>query len=278
MLRARKLLDGDGVTVADVACRHRAGPGRESEQATAHVIVFVRRGCFVRSADGSEILLDPTVAYCLNPGQELRYDHPHPHGDDCTAINLDRELVAAIWGGSPELPNQPLPTSPDVDLEHRLLLARARSGAQAEELLEGAIALTAKALEGADAERVASRGPTTSSMRQALADAAREALAADPNRALIDLADELAVSPHHLSRVFRSLTGETISRHRMRLRTRSALERLAGGERNLARLAADLGFADQSHLCRVVRSETGRTPSALRAALAFRPSSASSCC
>ena len=35
---------------------------------------------------------------------------------------------------------------------------------------------------------------------------------------------------------------------------------------NLARLAADLGFADQSHLCRVVRAETGSTPSALRRA------------
>jgi AraC-like DNA-binding protein len=46
-----------------------------------------------------------------------------------------------------------------------------------------------------------------------------------------------------------------------------ALERLAGGERDLARLAAEVGFADQSHLCRVVRSETGRTPAALRAAL-----------
>ena len=54
----------------------------------------------------------------------------------------------------------------------------------------------------------------------------------------------------------------------MRLRARAALERLAEGEQNLARLAAELGFADQSHLCRVVRSETGATPAALRAALA----------
>lgn len=48
---------------------------------------------------------------------------------------------------------------------------------------------------------------------------------------------------------------------------RAALERLAGGERDLARLAADVGFADQSHLSRVVRAETGHTPGALRAAL-----------
>jgi AraC-like DNA-binding protein len=78
------------------------------------------------------------------------------------------------------------------------------------------------------------------------------------------LAPELAVSPHHLSRTFRSITGQTISHHRVRLRARAALERLAGGERDLAWLAADLGFADQSHLCRVLRNETGRAPSALR--------------
>jgi AraC-like DNA-binding protein len=53
----------------------------------------------------------------------------------------------------------------------------------------------------------------------------------------------------------------------MRLRVRAALERLAGGERQLARLAADLGFADQAHLTRAVRAETGATPSALRGAL-----------
>jgi AraC-like DNA-binding protein len=96
----------------------------------------------------------------------------------------------------------------------------------------------------------------------------REALAADPDRSLQDLARDLAVSPHHLSRVFSAANGSTVSRHRMRLRARIAMERLAAGDHDLARLAADLGFADQSHLCRVVRAETGSTPAALRAALA----------
>lgn len=75
-------------------------------------------------------------------------------------------------------------------------------------------------------------------------------------------------SPHHLSRIFHSVTGTTISRHRRRLRARRALERLAAGDRDLARLAFELGFADQSHLCRVLRVETGQMPSALRRALA----------
>ena len=105
------------------------------------------------------------------------------------------------------------------------------------------------------------------SARRQLAEDAREALAADPSRSLLALARDLAVSPHHLSRVFRANTGHTISRHRLLLRGRAALERIAAGDRQLARVAADLGFADQSHLCRTLRGQTGHTPSALRSLL-----------
>jgi AraC-like DNA-binding protein len=55
-----------------------------------------------------------------------------------------------------------------------------------------------------------------------------------PERSLPELAHELAISPHRLSRIFRSITGHTISRHRMRLRARAALERLTGGEHHIA--------------------------------------------
>jgi AraC-like DNA-binding protein len=230
--------------------------------------VFVRRGCFVRSANGVETLLDPTLAYCMNPGEEQRYDHPHADGDDCTSLFLDPALVASLWGGETDLPVTPLPTSPEIDLEHRQLLAACRRDDDTHELFERAVALLARALDRADAGRVASGRPATARARRAVVDGARQALAANPQRSLPDLAGALAVSPHHLSRIFRSATGHTISRHRMRLRARTALERLADGERDLARLAADLGFADQSHLCRVMRIETGRTPSALRQALA----------
>jgi AraC-like DNA-binding protein len=268
VLRAHRVLSRDGISIADVACRHEPARGHATEQSGGHAIVFVRRGCFVRSAEGVESLLDPTVAYVANPGEEQRFDHPHAHGDDCTALNLAEDVVASLWGGDPLLPGGPLPTSPRIDLEHRLLLTAARRGDDPHALVERAIGLAAHALEQADPGRVAAGRPSTGRAPRSLADGVRELLAASPERPLPELARELAVSPHHLSRVFRGLTGHTISRHRMRLRARGALERLAGGERDLARLAADLGFADQSHLSRVVRGETGRTPAMLRGALA----------
>jgi AraC-like DNA-binding protein len=267
MLSTARLVARDGVEIDDVACRHEHGRGHEGEHVDGHFLVLVRRGCFVRSVGGVDTLLDPTLAYCMNPGQEQRYDHPYPGGDDCTAVRLAGPLTASLWGGEPLLPTGPLPTSPEIDLGHRLLVAGARRGADADELAERAIALVADVLERTNRERVASGRPAGALARRTLVDGAREALAARPDTTLTELARVLSVSPHHLSRAFRAATGHTIARHRMRLRVRAALERLAGGERDLARLAADLGFVDHSHLCRVVRSETGETPSGLRQAL-----------
>ncbi|MQA76566.1 MAG: hypothetical protein GEU88_19965, partial [Solirubrobacterales bacterium] len=141
MLRARTNLDRDGVRLAAVSCRHGKGRGRETECTDAHAVVFVRRGCFVRSVDGHEDLLDPTAAYCMNPGEEQRYDHPHADGDDCTWLSLDAALVASLWGDDPTLPSGSLASSPCIDLEQRMLLAAARRGGDPHELVERAIAV-----------------------------------------------------------------------------------------------------------------------------------------
>jgi AraC-like DNA-binding protein len=267
VLHERTVVDRDGITIRDVSCREAPRRGQSAEPARVHALVFVRRGCFARFVDGDESLFDPTVAYCTNPGEEESFDHPHADGDECTAISVDPSLVASLWGSEETLPSGPLPTSPQLDLEHRLLLAGGRRGADADELVESAITTAARALELVDSRCVASGRPATTRARNRTVSGAREALAADATLSLTQLARQLAVSPHHLSRIFHSATGHTISRHRMRLRARTALERLADGERHLARLAADLGLADQSHLCRVLRTETGAPPSELRALL-----------
>jgi AraC-like DNA-binding protein len=268
MISERPLLDREGVQIADVACRHPRGHGPDIQVADRHALVFVRRGCFVRRADGLEHLLDPVGIDCINPGQEQRYDHPHSGGDDCTSIRLSPDLAASLWGEDPTLPTSLPPSSPKLDLEHRRLLAAARRGHDPHELIERTVSLVAHTLEHVDPDRVAAGRPATTRARRLLVDAAREALAADSKRSLTELAGLLGASPHHLSRIFHATTGHTISRHRMRLRARLALEHLANGEPNLARLAADAGFADQAHLSRVIHRETGHTPSALRRLLA----------
>ena len=85
---------------------------------------------------------------------------------------------------------------------------------------------------------------------------------------LNELARRLYCSPHHLSRVFRRVTGRTITFYRNELRVRAVLEDVTAGATNLRTLAAHYGFADQAHLGRVVRRHRHQSPAALARILA----------
>jgi AraC-like DNA-binding protein len=230
-------------------------------------IVFVRRGCFHRRLNGAESFVDPTVVYFERPDDEQQIAHPVAGGDSCTALYLSEELLATIWGGSPGLPDGPVASDGATDLNQRLLLTAVMRG-DTGDVAEVVVDLASRVLERSAPKRVSSGRPATLQARRRVVRDAREALSENPRAGVVELAHRVAVSPHHLSRVFRSETGETISRYRNRLRVRLALEQLADGEPCLARLAADLGFADQAHLARVVRRELGATPSLLRERLA----------
>lgn len=131
---------------------------------------------------------------------------------------------------------------PALDLEHRLLLAASRRGEDAHELTERAILLTAAALEQADPRRVDAGRPATLRTRQSLADASHEALAADPDRSLPELAADLGVSAHHLSRIFRAAAGHALAPpdaatrpHRPRAPSRRRAHPRAAGRRSRLR-------------------------------------------
>jgi AraC-like DNA-binding protein len=266
VLRKTRLLDEPGLRVEDVRCAGHLVEWSEPEPSTGHSVVFVRRGCFRRRVDGRESVLDPAVVYFERPGQEQQVAHPHGGGDSCTAFALTPETAAHLFGGDPELPAEPLFSDAKLDLRHRHLVGMS-GRAERFELAECAVGLLAAVLARAHPARVASGKPATAAARAEAVEAVREMIAAHPGAGLFELARRAAVSPHHLSRIFSQRTGETISRYRNRIRVRLALERLADGERSLARLAGDLGFADQAHLCRVVRSEVGHSPARLRESL-----------
>jgi len=74
---------------------------------------------------------------------------------------------------------------------------------------------------------------------------------------------ELPVSREHASRQFHRHYGLSPRAYRAEWRMRRAL-RLLGDGAGLAAVAADAGYADQSHLTRELRSKTGMTPKNLR--------------
>jgi AraC-like DNA-binding protein len=264
-----RLASAEDVALDDLRIIERSGAWTAPVPTPGHQLVFVRRGAFGLRLRSTETTVDPISAFVGRPGDEQSIAHKPGREDACTVVSLGPGLAAELV---PQRPPTTIRTSGRVDMAHRTLLARARRGADGFELAERVVRLAQDLLRdpvGAPARR-------GSPAHRRLAGAAREALVADP--AVDDLgrmAGLLGVSRSHLSRVFRAETGETLTRFRNRLRVRAALDRLADGHRDLAGLAADLGFADHAHLTRAMRAEVGDPPSRVRNLLAGEHESSS---
>jgi AraC family transcriptional regulator len=79
-----------------------------------------------------------------------------------------------------------------------------------------------------------------------------------------ELAASVGVHPVHLGRTFRRYRGVPLGSWIRRLRLEAALARLAGTDDPIADVAAASGFADQSHLTRVMQRGIGVTPAEYR--------------
>jgi AraC-like DNA-binding protein len=95
-------------------------------------------------------------------------------------------------------------------------------------------------------------------------------LHADPDAgSLADLARTVGLSASHLSRLFTTEMGLSISRFRNQQRLQRFVRLYGNGRRTTALAAAhQAGFGSYAQFYRVVRQETGRNPSALRTAAA----------
>jgi AraC family transcriptional regulator len=82
-----------------------------------------------------------------------------------------------------------------------------------------------------------------------------------------DLAREAGVHPVHLARAFRKFEKRTPGEYQQHLQIRAACELLGKPEWPLAEIAAECGFADQSHFTRAFRRMAATTPLRFRQAL-----------
>lgn len=68
----------------------------------------------------------------------------------------------------------------------------------------------------------------------------------------------------HLARLFRRQFGSTMTQYRCRALSDAALRHILDPGKSLTEAALAAGFADQSHMTRMLKAETGFTPGALR--------------
>ena len=78
------------------------------------------------------------------------------------------------------------------------------------------------------------------------------------------VAKEVGVHPVHVARSFPRYVGCTLGDYLARIRLRHAFDLLQTRETTIASVAAECGFSDQAHLCRVFKKNTGLTPSGYR--------------
>jgi AraC-like DNA-binding protein len=224
-------------------------------------VYLIRDGMFRVRSGGKVSIVDRTVCYVGTVDTERSFAHPLS-GERCTMITMTPRLWSSMAGDAP-ISGFHAYTDARMELAHRRILAAAPDPGYAvtEELFNLIAGVLAQTATGATpvGERLAGAD-------QALVDRARGAIVADhPSaRRLDSLADLLGVSQYRLSRAFPRQLGVSLTHYRNRVRITRALDRLAAGEPSLARLAADLGFADQAHLTRTVRDHLGHTPTVLR--------------
>jgi AraC family transcriptional regulator len=84
------------------------------------------------------------------------------------------------------------------------------------------------------------------------------------------LAHQAGVHPVHFAAAFRRFHGCSVGEYLRRRRLQYARRRLADPEVPLALVAAEAGFADQSHLTRTFKRFTGMTPGRYRTFLLFK--------
>jgi AraC-like DNA-binding protein len=256
--------EAPGARVADHDCRKPAGTRGSYEYGLDYGLVLVRRGGYRREVNGRGAYLGPTDAFFERPFVEQRIEHHRETGDRCTSLWLSESAVCALAGDT-TVPDEPITTTPAIDLRHRELVVALRRGIDRFEFDERLVQLVGAVAESAAPGRFTARRSTTRVSHRRVVQQAREAIIADPAGADFgDLAKALGHTRFHVSRVFSRVTGMTLSQFRNRVRVAIAFERLADGHENLAILSADLGFVDQSHFSRVVRAGSGERLGALR--------------
>ena len=199
----------------------------------------------------------------LHPAGEEHADRFGRSGARCFNLQLDAELLERLRLG-------PLPGRVSVD-GGRAAVAAARLRHEADERV-GLIAAETVVLELLGSADGDPRGGRRDERRAPpwlgrVIDRLRAAVDGAPPR-IATLAAEEGVHPVHLARTFRRHLGTTPVEYFQRLRLRRGTLALARGSATVARVAAEAGFSDHSHFCRLFKREYGLAPSAYRALLA----------
>jgi AraC family transcriptional regulator len=225
-----------------------------------------------RSAFGT-LCADANTVVLYSPGTEYRRRRVAPTGDRSLFLALRPSLLerlpaAVVHAHGDGFAAGHVWCSARAWLVKESLVAAARSGRfDPMQLEEMALSATYDALGESLPGGTAATGGGRARVRERIEEA-RMLLGQELDAPLqvTAIAKVLEVSPFHLARQFRDLTGTSMYAYRQHLRVRTAVQRIFDEPRcDLSAVAADQGFASHSHFTAACRRTFGVTPSALRA-------------
>ncbi len=224
------------------------------------IVTWNRRG---KPPARREILPDPCVNLAVEPGGRLVYGVGSGRG--IRELEDEGMVVGTKFrpgGFSGFLPG------PVSDLTGRVLTLPDAFGVAGEQLDAALLDASDIASMIAEVTRfLAVNRPAPDRQRQLAMDIAEAMRGAAPGTGVSELARDFAVSPRTMQRLFVRHIGTTPKQVLQRFRRQRAVDRLSEpGAPSLAWIAAELGYADQSHLTRDFRATLGRGPAVVRSA------------
>lgn len=269
-MRAIPLFASPLLTIREVVCdAPRSGDGAW-ERTETPCVALPLRGCYGVDRGRQTIVGDPNTAIFFEADTPYRVAHPADGGDASFVLAFDSQIAADAFGNGANVDaaRRPFRASsaslgPKLQLDARLLRASltcARGDPIAvEERALGLLAYLAPA-----------RSDACNTRQRAAVERAKAFLGQHfrDKISLATVARACGVSPFGLARTFRAIAGTTLHRYLVGLRHAAALEAIASGESDLARVAVDAGFAHHSHFTKTFARAFGSTPSVIRRRLA----------
>lgn len=223
------------------------------------------RGITIAQEGRQAVLATPAQIMVYPAGQRFRRSPAASDRDRCVFVDVSEQALADAGISSALFADPCAPCDPRTYLlQHHIVQRLLDSPGDPLDVEEDLHLLLRRiaAITPSTPMRARARARTARAHRTLVEDA--KTLVADRLSdpvTLDDLARSLAVSAGHLARVFRAVTGMSLHAYRTTVRTRLALTAVRAFERDLASLAADLGFASHSHLTETFRRTFGLPPS-----------------
>jgi AraC family transcriptional regulator len=264
----------DSVTIGAFRCAPTHPSFHDSGPIQQHCFVFPRTAVVIEHEGARPFVADPTLITLYNRDQHYRRRAVSRDGDRCDWFAVGPDVLRGAlmprdrYAADSDRPIRFMhaPSDAATYLEQRRIFAEASQPAEVDALAieERVVSLLDRVLKRAyDAPRgVCLHTPRLEDL--AAATKAWIAPRAVEPLTLARIAAAVHCSVFYLCRAFRRATGMTLHAYREQIRLRLALERLGDGERDLSRLALDLGYSSHSHFSAAFHKAFAAPPSAAR--------------